>query len=90
MDLQIAYYAGLRIGNFPKLFAHVIIEKAGKQHKNQISRISPCIKEKAPCEKYRITGPGRHEIVDQQKYGKKTKYKITLLNTITSILLYHG
>ena len=55
------------IGYFPKLFAYVIIEKAGKQHKNQISRISPCIKEKASCEKYRITGLGRHEIVDQQK-----------------------
>ena len=46
------------IGYFSKLFAHVIIEKAGKQHKNQIGRISPCIKEKASCEKYRITVAG--------------------------------
>ena len=47
-------------------------------------------KRKGSLRKVPDYGPGRHEIVDQQKYGKKTKYKNYTIKYHNVNSLYHG
>ena len=57
------------------LQCHVIIKKAGKQHKNHIYRIAPGIKDQAADKKQNIPELLRYKVIEKQERGQKTKNK---------------
>ena len=51
------------------LQCHVIIKKAGKQHKNHIYRIAPGIKDQAANKKQNIPELLRYKVIEKQERG---------------------